>query len=209
VSRRDEILSAASRLFAEESYATTSMRDIGEACGVLAGSLYSHFKSKAEILSEITDRFFAELLPAQEAVIAGPGSGAARLRQMIRVVVGHCASHRLEMTIMHYDWPQIRRLPELAAVAAQSQRTLDLWHEVVELGQADGSIRENVDPELVARAITSGIVGLLDFRRFQDREHLLESTELEDLTAFLESAHLDGCATRRSSAAARPLRRGA
>src|SRR5687767_8880499 len=99
------------------------MRDIGEACGVLAGSLYSHFKSKAEILSEITERFFAELLPAQEAVVAGPGSGASRFRQMIRVVAEHCASHRREMTILHYDWPQIRRLPELATVTVQSTRT--------------------------------------------------------------------------------------
>jgi TetR/AcrR family transcriptional regulator, cholesterol catabolism regulator len=209
VSRRDEILAAATRLFAEESYATTSMRDIGEACGVLAGSLYSHFKSKAEILSEITDRFFAELLPAQEAVLAGPGSGANRFRQMVHVVVGHCASHRREMTILHYDWPHIRRLPELAGVAAQSQRTLDLWHEVVVAGQRDGSIRAGVDPELVARATTSAVVGLLDSRRFQDRDHLVESVDVDDLAAFLETLYLDGSATRRSSAAARPLRRGA
>ena len=39
--------------------------------GLLAGSLYSHFRSKAEIVRDIVIRFYDELLPAQQAVLDG------------------------------------------------------------------------------------------------------------------------------------------
>ena len=45
-SRREEILAIAAQLFARKGYRGTSMRDIGEASGVLGGSLYHHIKSK-------------------------------------------------------------------------------------------------------------------------------------------------------------------
>ena len=65
-SRRDEILAVAAQLFARKGYRGTSMRDIGEASGVLGGSLYHHIKSK--------DALFVELhngaLDAAEARIA-------------------------------------------------------------------------------------------------------------------------------------------
>jgi len=47
--RRDLILVAASRLFARAGYDATSMRDIADVSGILAGSIYHHFASKAEL----------------------------------------------------------------------------------------------------------------------------------------------------------------
>ena len=56
----------AAQIFARKGYRGTSMRDIGEAAGVLGGSLYHHIKSK--------DALFVELhhaaLDAAEAQIA-------------------------------------------------------------------------------------------------------------------------------------------
>lgn len=72
-SRRDEILAVAAQLFARKGYRGTSMRDIGEASGVLGGSLYHHIKSK--------DALFVELhngaLDAAEARIAAAVAAAA------------------------------------------------------------------------------------------------------------------------------------
>lgn len=72
-SRREEILAIAAQLFARKGYRGTSMRDIGEASGVLGGSLYHHIKSK--------DALFVELhngaLDAAEARIAAAVAGLA------------------------------------------------------------------------------------------------------------------------------------
>ena len=64
--RRRQIMEIAAQIFARKGYRGTSMRDIGEAAGVLGGSLYHHIKSK--------DALFVELhhaaLDAAEAQIA-------------------------------------------------------------------------------------------------------------------------------------------
>ncbi|MGH8517145.1 MAG: TetR/AcrR family transcriptional regulator [Panacagrimonas sp.] len=50
---RRHILDKAARLFREEGYSGVSLRSIAAACGMQAGSLYYHFTSKDEIVSEI------------------------------------------------------------------------------------------------------------------------------------------------------------
>lgn len=49
-----QILSESARLFAENGYDGTSMRDIAEACGISKSLLYHHFTDKDEIYARIT-----------------------------------------------------------------------------------------------------------------------------------------------------------
>ncbi len=48
--RQSELLDAAARLFRENGYAGTTMRDIAAASGMLAGSIYYHFPNKDALL---------------------------------------------------------------------------------------------------------------------------------------------------------------
>ena len=52
---RGDILAAAARLFRHEGYYATTMRDIAQESGIEAGSIYYHFGSKDQILSEVLD----------------------------------------------------------------------------------------------------------------------------------------------------------
>ena len=57
-STRDRLLEAAMELFARQGYASTSIADIQQACGLSPGSgaLYKHFPSKKALLQEATRR---------------------------------------------------------------------------------------------------------------------------------------------------------
>ena len=48
--RKREILSTSQKLFRENGYTTTSVRDIAKALNIEAASLYSHIESKEDIL---------------------------------------------------------------------------------------------------------------------------------------------------------------
>src|SRR2546421_12108957 len=67
VSRADEIVDIAARLFYERGYPSVSTRALAQAAGIQGGSLYHHFASKEEILYRIVQygsgEFFARLLP--------------------------------------------------------------------------------------------------------------------------------------------------
>ena len=50
---RAVIIGAAADLFGKKGYHGTSVRDISNEVGIMAGSLYSHIESKQQILAEI------------------------------------------------------------------------------------------------------------------------------------------------------------
>lgn len=54
-SRRERLLAAAARLFSEKGYPAVSIDDIGAASGITGPSVYYHFSSKSELLSELVD----------------------------------------------------------------------------------------------------------------------------------------------------------
>jgi len=54
--RRDEIIGAALRCFAEKGYQRTSMADIIDESGLSAGAIYGHFAGKQELFAAVAGR---------------------------------------------------------------------------------------------------------------------------------------------------------
>lgn len=165
-SRKNEILALARTLFADRGYSATSMRDLAEASGVLPGSLYAHFRSKADLAHQIVMEFFTELLPQQQEVYDAKGSGAERLVRMIDVVFAICDTHHEAVRLLHYDWKTLSQMEELEDMRQATDRTLELWRDTVFEGVQDGSIDPDIDPEYMVRIIASALNGILDKSRF-------------------------------------------
>jgi TetR/AcrR family transcriptional regulator, cholesterol catabolism regulator len=180
--RRAEIVAIARELFAEKGYAATSIRDIAEASGLLAGSLYSHFRSKAEILAIVIDPFSDRLLAEQAEVLAQGGTGRDRLEEMIERVLALCLEHRTEVRILHYEWPRLHPNAELADMVRASARTLEMWREVFVAGVDDGSLRADLDPDVATRMVTSSLHAVTDIQRFQNAATFPDERGLRWLT---------------------------
>ena len=183
--RRDEIAAIAKRLFAERGYVSTSMRDIAVATGLLPGSLYTHFKSKAKLVEEIVAVFYRDLLAAQEEASTHPGSSADRFRMMLRATYRVCESYPEELTILHYDWKELSTLEEIAEVREISVRTLATWRTVIKEGIADGTLRSTMSPELVTRIATGAIHAMLDPVRYKDQPATKRGNPIEQLEEML------------------------
>lgn len=110
--RREAILDAAARLFAERGYRATSMRDIAAAAEMLPGSVYYHFASKDALLLSVYAEGVARIAAQVDAAVAKKRKPWARLESA-------CAAH-LEMLLDRSDYAQVvvRVLPRDAEAIA-------------------------------------------------------------------------------------------
>lgn len=91
----DAILNCALELFREKGYRGTSMADIGNAAGLLKGSIYHHFGSKEDILAASLRRlniFFEDQVFAIAYENSKPAS--TRLTAMLRVIETYFNEYR-------------------------------------------------------------------------------------------------------------------
>ena len=65
--RRELILAAAAKLFAERGFVGTGIDEIGTAAGISGPGVYRHFASKDELLKELVQRGAERLLTVQES----------------------------------------------------------------------------------------------------------------------------------------------
>lgn len=93
------VLDAAARLFREKGYASTSMRDIAAASGMLPGSLYYHFPSKEALLVAVYGEGVGHITAAVEAALARRDEPWERLERA-------CTAH-LEALLSGSDYAQV------------------------------------------------------------------------------------------------------
>jgi AcrR family transcriptional regulator len=101
---RQRIFEEAARLFQEQGYKATTMRDLAKRVEITVSSLYSHIGGKEEILQKIcfdNARNFLETLKEVEALAASPKEKVERLiAHHIRVAVNDVTS----VTIFNDEW---------------------------------------------------------------------------------------------------------
>src|SRR5688572_3272412 len=99
VTRRDELLKIAARLFAEKGFKNTTVRDIADAAGILSGSLYHHFDSKESMVDEILSTFQAELFGEYDEILASDEDARTKLERAVRVSFEAIDQHPHEVAI--------------------------------------------------------------------------------------------------------------
>lgn len=106
-SRRDEIVAAAARFFAEQGYHTVGMREIADAVGIKGASLYNHFASKEEILYAIALKMTRDPQEQHLPLLDAAGSPTERLTALVEAHVRNLAGNRVEHLV------SLRELPAL------------------------------------------------------------------------------------------------
>lgn len=82
--KRDRIVAAAAQLFYERGYERTTLEAVAESLGVTKPFIYSHFKSKAELLADLCTCGVSASLVAIDAALALDAKPTEKLRQLSR-----------------------------------------------------------------------------------------------------------------------------
>ena len=116
--RRAQLLDAAAKLFGEQGFHATSMRDIAKAVGMLSGSIYYHFDSKDEMLLAVYEEGVRRVATAVADAVARETAPWARLEAA-------CAAHlRGLIGCRDYARVMIQTAPDQAGTARDRVREL-------------------------------------------------------------------------------------
>jgi AcrR family transcriptional regulator len=96
---KERIKREAMRLFVEHGTDAVSMRDIADAVGMKAPSLYAHFRSRDELIGELFHASYADYGRQLAEAASIPGRFRPRLEAMIRVV---CALHAEDELLFNF-----------------------------------------------------------------------------------------------------------
>lgn len=151
--RRQEILKVAAALFASKGYESTSIREIGDAAGILSGSLYHHFKSKEEMLHDLLKPFVTKFIPLYEAVVAEGGEVTDTLRKLIAAGLNTSIEHSQELTVIMHERKFLNRNPDFSYVNDVMLEVERIWYGVLQEGVRAGMFRKDLEMNLVLRTI--------------------------------------------------------
>jgi AcrR family transcriptional regulator len=159
-SRRDDIVAAAAVLFAERSYRSTSVRDIADAAGLKAGSIYNHFAHKDEILVVLGERFYRCLARPLRLALEAAARGEHQLPALLETAAQIAVDQRTELLVLVGAWRSIRATPALAPLRARQDEIDGLWRAVLSAGVAAGAYELRVDVDAAVWHVDAVLRGI-------------------------------------------------
>jgi len=107
--KKDVITRKASALFRKKGFPATSMRDIAEAIGVEASSLYNHIESKSEILEYVCFRIGRLFINHLKEVEFNKQNNLSKIESILRFHISMMIEEYESVYIAEHEW---RHLPE-------------------------------------------------------------------------------------------------
>ena len=130
-SRREQILQAAARLFAERGARSVGVDDVGAAVGVTGPAIYRHFASKDAMLAEMLLRISERLLAGGRAVVAAAGTDPrAQLRALIAFQTDFALDNPALITVQDRDLASLAEV-DAAQVRRLQRRYVEVWVTVL------------------------------------------------------------------------------
>ena len=163
--RREEILSAAEKVFDAHGFAAATIEAVAEQAGVAKGSVYNYFKSKRDLFHQV----FAHVLAGAEAEVmpflSDPSlSASAKVGRLL----DHWAKRldyysRLGRLVLEF-WAAAARERQEHELTASLRAMYARWRgqiaSVLEEGIASGEFHPQVDPQVWAALLLAMLDGV-------------------------------------------------
>ena len=155
---KDQIVVAAQNMFRERGYAAASMRELAKEVGVEPASIYSHFKSKDDILKYICFRIASEFFEAQEPILNSVSNPVEKLKRMINEHIRIIIQNLDAATVFFIEWSYLKE-PDLKEFISMREKYERGFREVIQEGITSGDFRM-IDVNFTVRLLFSIMNGV-------------------------------------------------
>ncbi len=150
--RRAELIRVAGRLFVDQGFEATTIRDIANAVGMRSGSPFYHFKSKQEMLKAVMIEGLQAALAAQQEAMAGLKTPAEKFRALVKSHLRIILEEHTEFPVLLYEWRSLSEESRAEVIAVKDQYEA-VWQPVLRELKKAGRIN---DDGKVARLLLFG-----------------------------------------------------
>ncbi len=184
--KRERILEAATRIFADKGFFNAKISDIARAAEVADGTIYLYFKNKDDILIQIFEQMADRHLANIRSRVSAGSDAVDKLRRFIQ-----------------YHFETVERYPQLAEVITIETRQsskfmkdyvpkrffayLDMVADLIVEGQKNGLIRKNLDPGILKTVIVGALEeGTVQWLKARKKRFSLKEFGDQITTVFLK-----------------------
>ncbi len=194
---REQILDAAAKLFRDQGYGATSMRQIGEAANMKAGSIYYYFESKDDVLSEVLRVGERAVMSSARAYVEAAGPDASHRKRIECAIEGHLRS-LLGKSV--YTSAYIRVYGQLPKEVKRKHRRRrnqysKFWDDLFAEAQKSGEIRENISIIPLRLFVLGALNWTVEW--FEPEEHSIDALVKRTALFIFEGIGVPQCSKER------------
>ncbi|MFO8055993.1 MAG: TetR/AcrR family transcriptional regulator [bacterium] len=183
--RREQILEAATSVFAAKGYYRASITDIIKESGIARGTFYLYFESKREVFAELVDILLVRLTGAMtriELSADSPPWQEQLLHNTTRIATILLEDKELTMILYNHA---LGLDEEFDKKIQEFYQTINRRTEgAIQLGQDMGLVRKDIRPWLAARHIVGSVKEVM-FRLSQEEDEEIPVKKLaEELLSY-------------------------
>lgn len=160
IERKQQLLDAAARLFAEQGYASTRVVDIVDAAGVAKGLFYWYFENKEALFRELAADIRHQLRRTQRKAIDWNEPALVRIVQGTMASLRFMADHASFFSLLEIEGRSVAE--ELRRGTEQHLRDVKA---LIVTGQDDGTVTKEDDAGLMALAVVGAVGQFSHFHR--------------------------------------------
>ncbi len=161
--QRRRILDAAWHLFDERGIDRVTMAEITLASGIQPSTMYQYFANKDDIVWELLAESLREGSERAKPSIEAAPNAFAQLTALLDFMADELVNHQVNVRFMaQFDAMYAREWPAKRLITLESQINptgFQVFSNLIREGISDGSLRQDLDPDLTMHAVINAAVG--------------------------------------------------
>jgi AcrR family transcriptional regulator len=185
--RREQIIDAAMRVFAQKGFARATNRDVAREAGITTGLIYYYFKSKEDLLKATLEKYspiqvVAQVTPEmleQPPEILLP----LMLQRVLTIVEGEQFVSMLRVILPEILHDEASIWPIAMSIF---QRVLSFFGHYLNVQVARGVVRADLNVDMTTQMIVSSMMGIVLRRQVLRDPSILHYTHEQIIQAILD-----------------------
>jgi AcrR family transcriptional regulator len=152
LSKEQEIIGVAARLFKEKGYRATTLEDIAAAVGMLKGSLYYYIRSKEDLLYLVVRDPIRQAYNKLDEIVNSDVPVVAKIALAIASHIENFHEHYPHIAVYLHDYHHLMQQLQKNAIETPKHYQR-LWADLLQQGVDSGVLRNDLHVKITAYAV--------------------------------------------------------